>query len=390
MARLVANTANMNVKDWLELRKEGIGGSDASAVAGVSKYSSPVLVYMDKLGASLPEKPERVKMAARFGNKLEPIVRQTFVEEVNKERAEKGLQPLKVIHRQAIFAHDKYDFIRTNLDGIVYDPDLGPGVFEAKTSHYMLRSEWEGEEVPNAYFIQVQHNMAVMNMSYSWLAVLIGGNDYRHYFIPRDQEFIDYLITLETKFWNDHILQRIPPAMSGLDAEKEMLLSQYPESEGREGYVVTLPNACIEMAEHVDVYKQLSKEYDRLQTAMENEIKAIMGTNEMAFAGSHRINWKTSSNGNRPFKVKVDAQDDRNAFYEKQRKEVEKEVKQVAKERELIEKAAAKQRKADEKARKDAEKALKDTLKAEKAALKLALAAEKEQPEQIEQLEAAI
>jgi hypothetical protein len=173
-----------------------------------------------------------------------------------------------------------------------------------------------------------------------------------------------------------------------------MLLNQYPESEGREGYIVTLPDACIEMAEQVDVYKQLSKEYDRLQTAAENEIKAIMGTNEMAFAGSHRINWKTSVNGNRPFKVTVDAQDARNEFYEKQRKEVSKEIKQVAKERELIEKAAAKQRKADEKARKDAEKALKDTLKAEKAALKLALAAEKAatetQAQQIEQLEAVV
>jgi predicted phage-related endonuclease len=318
------------------------------------------------------EKSERVKMAAEFGHKLEPIVRSTFVEKVNAERAEKGQKPLRVVHRQAIFAHDEHDFMRTNLDGIVYDPELGQGVFEAKTSHYMLREEWAGEDVPNAYYIQCQHNMAVMNMDYAWLAVLIGGNDYRHYFIKRDQEFIDYLIMIEKAFWENHILQRVPPAMSGHDAEKEMLAAQYPQSQGAEGYITTLPDACIEMVEQVDALKGLIDTLKQEQTAFENEVKAIMGETEQAFAGSHKVTWKTASNGVRSMRIKLDAQSDREKFYSSRLKEIDKERKAIEKERKNIEKDAEKARKLAEKERKIAEKAAKDALKAEKAALKAA------------------
>ena len=372
MAQLIANTAKMNRADWLKLRRDGIGGSDASAIARVNKYSSPIMVYMDKLGLYIPEKSERVQMAARMGNELEPIIRRLFVEKVNEEREEKGLPALKVIHRKAIFAHDKYNWMRTNLDGIVYDPELGQGVFEAKTAHYMLRDEWEGEDVPNQYFIQVQHNMAVMNMDYAWLAVLIGGNDFRYYFIKRDQEFIDYLIMIEQAFWNNHILQRIPPEMIGNDAEKEMLAEQYPNSREIDGYITTLPNVCIGHAERADALKQIMKELKEELTAEENEIKAIMGDTETAFAGDHKITWRTSSNGVRPLLIKIGAYDDRKKFYDARLKEIEKTIKAVDKDRILIEKELEKARKLAEKERKVAEKEAKAALKEAEKQLKAA------------------
>lgn len=42
MAVILASTEHMSYEDWLEHRKLGIGGSDASVVCGVSKYKSPV------------------------------------------------------------------------------------------------------------------------------------------------------------------------------------------------------------------------------------------------------------------------------------------------------------------------------------------------------------
>lgn len=375
MAKLVANTKGMSRADWLELRRQGLGGSDASAVAGVSKYASPIMVYMDKLGIYMPEKKEHVQEAALWGNLHEATIREEFKRRINEGRAEQGKEPIRVVHRQAIYAHDELDWMRTNLDGIIYHPELGKGVFEAKTSHYMLRHEWEGEDVPDAYRMQCYHNMAVMGFDYCYLSVLIGGNQYKHYFIPRDQEFIDYLVTIETQFWNNHILQRIPPAMSGLEAENEMLRDQYPQSEGREDHIAALPNVCIEYAEKADALKQMIAELDQEKTAYENEIKAIMGTNEMAFAGSHRITWKTASNGVRSMRIKLDAQEDRNKFYAARIKEIDKQRKNIEKQRKLIEKEAEKARKEAEKERKAAEKAAKEALKAEKAALKAAMQA---------------
>ena len=46
--KILAQTDNMPYEDWLEYRKLGIGGSDASAVCGISRYKSPVELWMEK------------------------------------------------------------------------------------------------------------------------------------------------------------------------------------------------------------------------------------------------------------------------------------------------------------------------------------------------------
>lgn len=383
MARVVANTKEMPREQWLQLRKEGVGGSDAAAVVGVSKYATPLTVFMEKRGLYTREVPASVSEAAEWGNIMESVLRDQFKRRINAERAEQGLKPLWIQQRHSLFAHDTFDFMRTNLDGQILGHELGPGILEIKTGSEYTKDEWDGDDVPNAYYLQVQHNIKVMEAEFAYLVVLIGGNKYKHYFIPRDEETINSLVALEHDFWHNYVCTGIPPEMSGAAAEKEMLNGQYPQSEGREGDITTLPIACIEMAEKVDAYRKLGDELKTLRTKYENEIKAIMGTTEMAFAGSHKVTWKTDSRGVRSLKIKLDSQDDRNKFYEKKRKEIEKEAKAIEKERKEIEKAAEKQRKADEKARKEAEKAAKEVLKAEKLALKLA----QQQPVEPEQLE---
>lgn len=335
--KLIANTAKMEREEWLKLRKGGLGGSDAAGVAGVSKYTSPYMVFWDKLDAFIQDKPEHVMEAAYWGNIHEPTIRKEFTLRVNKEREEQGLPPLKVIHRQAIFAHSEHDFIRTNLDGWIVGHEKGKGIFEAKTSHYMLREDWQGEDVPNAYLLQCQHNMLVMDADFAYLAVLIGGNTFRYYYIDRDEELISYLLQIETTFWNSHILTRIPPEMTGLAAEKDMLREMYPTSLEEEGTFTTLPNDCIETIETIDVIKQLMDELKKEKTKHENEIKAIMGDVEWGYAGVHKITWKTAKDGKRPLKYKLHDKENRTKLLnikkkvmEKHRDSVQKLLKEVA------------------------------------------------------------
>ena len=46
--KVLASTENMPYTEWLEWRKKGIGGSDASVVCGISRYKSPVELWLDK------------------------------------------------------------------------------------------------------------------------------------------------------------------------------------------------------------------------------------------------------------------------------------------------------------------------------------------------------
>ncbi|WP_240491790.1 YqaJ viral recombinase family protein, partial [Acinetobacter baumannii] len=70
-ANVLARTLNMDRTAWLELRNKGIGGSDAAAIAGLSKYKSPVAVYLEKTGQL---EQEEAGETAYFGNKLEALV----------------------------------------------------------------------------------------------------------------------------------------------------------------------------------------------------------------------------------------------------------------------------------------------------------------------------
>ena len=47
-AKILVSTEDMPYADWLEYRKQGIGGSDASVVCGINRYKSPVELWMEK------------------------------------------------------------------------------------------------------------------------------------------------------------------------------------------------------------------------------------------------------------------------------------------------------------------------------------------------------
>ena len=91
----------MNKKDWLLARQTGIGGSDAAAVLGLSKYRTPYDVFIDKT-----TEPEEISLtpAMRAGIKLESVVAEYYAEESGN----------KVINSNKILKHKKIPFLIGN------------------------------------------------------------------------------------------------------------------------------------------------------------------------------------------------------------------------------------------------------------------------------------
>ena len=54
-AKALVSTENMPYEDWLEYRRLGIGGSDASVVCGINRYKSPVELWLDKTSQLPPQ-----------------------------------------------------------------------------------------------------------------------------------------------------------------------------------------------------------------------------------------------------------------------------------------------------------------------------------------------
>jgi putative phage-type endonuclease len=293
-------TKGMSREEWLKHRKKGLGGSEVAAVAGVSKYASALTVYMDKRGLYTKTVDND---AAEWGNIMEPVLRKEFVKRINKERDEKGEPHLKVSQCNYLLQHPEHEFMLANIDGLIKCPILGNGILEIKTASEYLKDDWAGEDIPNAYYIQIMHYLAVTGLDFAYCAVLIGGNKFRYYYIPRDEETINTLIAIEHNFWINHVQAKIPPVASGNDAETEMMKIMYPGSYDEP--VIELPiefKLIVETHEH---YKTIEKEVKEQIKECRNKIAFELKEQAQAFAGPHQVTFKANKNGVKSLKIKL-------------------------------------------------------------------------------------
>ena len=277
-AKVLVSTENMSYADWLEYRKQGIGGSDASVVCGINRYKSPVELWMEKTN-QLPH--QEAGEAAYWGTQLEPFVRAEFTKRTG----------IEVSRRNELLQSEEHPFMLANLDGICEVPDVGPCIFEAKTASAYKVGEWE-DTIPDEYALQLAHYMAVTGYAGAYIAVLIGGNTFKWKFIERDEELISMLIQLETDFWN-HVQDGTPPPLDGSDASAKFLAERFPNSRPKSHII--LPETADELlAQYDEACEELEAVTERKQKA-ENLLKEMIGENEVGTAGDRIITWKSVS-----------------------------------------------------------------------------------------------
>ena len=68
---------DLSREEWLKMRKEGLGGSDAGAVCGLNPYASPMSVYQDKTSPAISDQDNE---PMRQGRDLEDYVARRFTE----------------------------------------------------------------------------------------------------------------------------------------------------------------------------------------------------------------------------------------------------------------------------------------------------------------------
>lgn len=278
MAELFVSTKNMPKEDWLDFRNKGIGGSDVSILCGINKYKSPIELWMEKTAQI---KPKECGEAAYWGTKMEPIIREEFTIKTG----------IKVETVNSILRHEKYDFMLANVDGIVYDAELGNCIFEAKTASAFKQNQWQ-DNIPEEYMLQIQHYMAVTGFKATYIAALIGGNQFVYKLIKRDEELIDMIITLENDFWN-HVLTNTPPEIDGSEASTELLNRLYPSCS--ENSKIILPDEAVNLLSQYKISKEKEKEITQMKDEAVNKLKSMIGNNETAVVKDRLITWKTVS-----------------------------------------------------------------------------------------------
>ena len=249
-----------NQEKWHELRGIGIGGSDIGAILGVNKYKSAIDVYIDKTEGN----KSKGNRFTHFGTKLEKVVFEEFQE---RHQNMKCYTVPYTIQRGVCVA---------NVDGMVYDPEKDRyGVLELKTTSAYNKDEWTGDTVPDSYYAQVQHYLYVTGLSFAYIACLVGGNDYKEFYIERNLEDIDYLQEKANDFWKNHVMKKVPPMLDGSDSYSKYLL----EKADKENEEVIELNGLNAKAEEIKALEEQMKSLEQQIKLKKQEILLELNNN---------------------------------------------------------------------------------------------------------------
>ena len=272
---------DVSEQTWRQQRRDGIGGSDAAAVLGLSPYESALSVYYAKVEGV----DKKESLAMEIGRELEPFLRRKFEQWI---RDTEGC-PVQVEEVPFMLGNPDYPFMFANIDGRFTHPELGLCGLELKSTGEFQRSAWEEDEVPDHCYIQVQHYMAVTGLQHFYIAYLIGNRIFSAKRVPRNDKVIETLVEQLEKFWSGHVLQGVPPAPGGLGCDTEILKQLYPAEEG----------STIDLSHcqgYYDRYQELKKQEKELKQEVETirqHFMAEMKEAQTALVGSKKITWKT-------------------------------------------------------------------------------------------------
>src|SRR5512139_912790 len=96
-------------EEWLKERSNGIGGSDAAPICGLSPWKSAYQVWLEKRGEA--DGPQQDNEPMFWGRTLEPVIRQRYADVTGRT----------VTVPNEILVHPKYDWMLASLDGIAGD-----------------------------------------------------------------------------------------------------------------------------------------------------------------------------------------------------------------------------------------------------------------------------
>lgn len=263
----------VNTPKWLELRREGIGGSDAGAALGLSKWRTPYQVYLDKIGETQGIEENE---SMYWGKKHEDNIINRYIEGTGKA----------VERPQAIFRNQINPFMQYTPDGISFGRLL-----EAKTSRYGQDFGDAGtDEIPQEYLVQVQHGMIVTGLRVCDVAVLISGSEYRQYEIPADKELQEMIIEQESAFW-EKVQKRIEPE----PITTEDLKRRYPFSRQQS---IECDDYILNELEELIITRGLIEGHEADEIRMSNIIKRFIGDNDtLEYLGKTLASWKSTKPG---------------------------------------------------------------------------------------------
>ncbi|PTQ88242.1 YqaJ viral recombinase family protein [Agitococcus lubricus] len=281
------NTKGLSRAEWLAIRHQGIGGSDAAAAVGLNPYQSQLELWMIKTGrfsedtcddnqSVIPD----IDSKMYWGQVLEPIVAQHYTKVTGR----------KVRKVNAILQHADSDksWMLANIDYRVVGSDEVQ-LLECKTAGEYGAKLWK-DGVPEYVQCQVQHQLAVTGLQAADVCVLICGQQLKIYRIERDEELIAKLIELERLFWL-YVERQMPPCADGSESAGFALRCLFPQDDGQRvdfsnnAHVSSLFDSLLNTRQQLAFYQKQEEFYKQL-------LQQNLGEATYATFSQGSISWK--------------------------------------------------------------------------------------------------
>lgn len=280
--RLV-NTTEITRTEWLQVRRSGLGSSDAAAAVGLNPYKSPLELWLEKTGrdASLPQvDPDDMGSPMYWGTVLESLVARQYSRKTGRQ----------VRRVNAVLQHPSESWMLANLDReVVGCPDVQ--ILECKTAGLNGARLWK-DGVPEYVQLQVMHQLAVTGKQAADVAVLICGQELQIHRIERDETLISQLIALERQFWHWVETDQAPPA-DGSDSAATALQCLYPRDSGLTVNLSDDPEMSLTFDQLTQVRELLATQ-SQVEAQLKQRIQQRMGEASKAVFRSGEVSWKRS------------------------------------------------------------------------------------------------
>ena len=284
-AKRLVNTKKLSREEWLAVRKQGIGSSDAAAACGIHPYLSMLELWMIKTGRMSSDLDESIEgySPLYWGNTLEPMVAKYYQQHTGN----------KVRRVNAILQHHDSDnyFMLANLDYSVVGSEEVQ-ILECKTAGEHGAKLWK-HGVPLYVTCQVQHQLAVTGKQAAHICVLLCGHEAKIYKVERDERLIESIMEHERLFWQ-YVETDTPPTPDHSESAAKALKLLYPTPKPSSKVDLREDDGANKLFDKLLNYRASMQELEQRHDQVKHQLQTLIADNEIAVFEKGAISWKRS------------------------------------------------------------------------------------------------
>jgi predicted phage-related endonuclease/5-methylcytosine-specific restriction endonuclease McrA len=256
----------MTREAWLLERSTFIGSSESPAICGVGYANqSAFTIWLQKTG-QLADTLDDSAEWLRWGRRLEPVI--------CEELAERTGYGVVLADEYDIRRSADHSFIAATPDAFIFDDPRGLGIAELKNVGQYNARDWQCDEPPLKYNVQIHHQMLATGATWGIVAGLVGGNRLVWHEVTFNARFATALVGRLYDFWQC-VINHTPPAIDGSMATAQAVARLHADDDGT---IVGLPAQAAEWDRKLARVKLRIKQLEAMEREYESCLKAAIGS----------------------------------------------------------------------------------------------------------------